>query len=218
MALSSSTRAETTADHLRQAIREGRYISGERLLEMGLAQELGVSQNTIRDALYLLESEGWVVKQARHGVYVRAFTKGEAEELYALVAAVEGLALRWAMNGLSKSGVTSLRRLTSEARKQALTGDRRGATDTLFSLHRLIATLGGKSQTIDLLQTLYNRVYLLEILREMRAPRSLHAHQAQIILYEKLVSLMERGQVDSAHQLLHYLLMDDCDTLLPLLG
>lgn len=193
-------------------------MGGERLIEQTLAGQLNVSQNTVRDALRILEGEGWVVKTSRHGVYVRSFNPAEAEELYTLWAAVEGLALRWAMESISKAALGHLRRLIQDARKLALTGDSRGAMETLFSLHGAIVSLSGRAQTMELLASLHNRVRLLEVVRQMRAPRSPHAHQTQIILYEKLISLMEAGDAEAAQQLHHYLIMDDAATLLPLLG
>ena len=193
-------------------------MGGERLIEQTLAGQMSVSQNTIRDALSILEGEGWVVKTARHGVYVRSFNRAEAEELYMLWAAVEGLALRWVIESLSKNALGHLRRLIQDARKQALMGESQGATETLFTLHASISSLSGRAQTMELLTSLLNRVRLLEIVRQMRAPRSAHAHQTQIILYEKLVSLMENGDAEAAIQLHTYLVMDDCATLLPLLS
>src|SRR5689334_8432794 len=137
----SATRAETTADYLRQAIKDGHHMGGERLIEQTLAGQMNVSQNTIRDALRILEGEGWVVKTARHGVYVRSFNPAEAEEVYTLWAAVEGLALRWAMDSLTRNALGHLRRLIQDARHQALMGNFRDATESLFALHAAIAAL-----------------------------------------------------------------------------
>src|SRR5688572_1641240 len=114
--LTSATRVETVAERLRSAIKNGHFMGGERLIEQTLANQMGVSQNTIRDALRILEGEGWVIKTARYGVHVRSFNRREAEELYTLWAAVETLALRWAMETITKGEVGSLRRLIQEAR------------------------------------------------------------------------------------------------------
>jgi DNA-binding GntR family transcriptional regulator len=215
---STATRAETVADKVRAAIKRGLYMGGERLIEQNLATQMNVSQNTIRDALRILEGEGWVFKTARYGVHVRSFTALEAEELYTLWAAVESLALRWAIQSLSKSGLGQLRRLVQDARKQALLGDTEAATEILFALHKAIGELSGRPQTVELLATLHNRAYLLEIVRRNRAPRSLHAYQAQIIFYEKLLSLMEAGDTDAAHELLAYLIHSDGEALKALLS
>jgi DNA-binding GntR family transcriptional regulator len=215
--VTSATRVETVADRLRRAIKNGNYMGGERLIEQTLATQMGVSQNTIRDALRILEAEGWVVKNARHGVYVRSFCRREAEELYSLWAAVETLALRWAIEGLSKAEVGGLRRLLQDARKQGLVGDTDAATETLFQLHTMIGELSDRAQTAELLRTLHNRAYLLELIRRARSPRSLHSHQQQIILYEKLVSLMDVGDNEAAEELLEYLIVSECEAVLPLL-
>lgn len=216
--MTSATRAAALADQLRDAIRSGVYVCGERLVELTLSQRMNVSQNTVRDALYILQDEGWVVKQARRGVFVRAFSPEEATEVYALWAAVEGLALRWAVESLTKGGLNGLQRILKQARNLALTGDVRRSTEALLLLHANIGALAGRPQTADLLARLRNQVHLLETVRHMRAPRSQHAQSAQIILYEKLVSLMAAGAADDAQQLLEYLIKTDCETLLPALN
>jgi len=214
---SVATRAEKVADQIRQAIRVGAYVSGQRLLELTLARRLKVSQNTIRDALRLLEGEGWVVKRARHGVYVRSFTRSEAQEIYALWQVIEGLALKWVMSSATKKDIAQLRRVMQAARRDMLAGELEESTEVIFKFHRLIAELCGKPQTAELLANLHNRVHLLEMFRQMRAPRSLHAHEARLLLYEKLLTLIEFSHFSDAEALLAYLIQSDCDTLLPLL-
>ena len=212
-----STRAAVVADGLRRAILRGEYVCGDRLVELTLSQRLGVSQNTVRDALHILEAEGWVVKHARRGAHVRAFTPDEAEEVYALWAAVEGLALHWAMASLTRKDAQALSRLVQQARNLALTGDLRAASDQLLSLHAVIGQRCGRPQTTALLARLLNQIHLLETLRQMWAPRSLHAQQTQILLYEKWVSLILAGDADAAEQVLRYLIHADGESLAALL-
>jgi DNA-binding GntR family transcriptional regulator len=218
MAASTTTRAESVAQALREAIRRGDYLSGERLVELSLAMQMNVSQNTVRDALRILEGEGWVVKHPRRGSHVRAFTAEEAQELYALWSTVECLALRWVMDSLNKNTLNQLRRLLRQAHQYALTGHVWGAVEALFALHRALSEASGKHETALLLENLHNRVYLLEILRHQRAPRSPRIQETEIILYEKLISIIEKGDKNAAQNLLEFLIMDSCMTLLPLLA
>ncbi len=212
-----ATRAETVAEQIRQAIRAGAYVSGQRLVELTLAAKLNVSQNTVRDGLRLLETAGWVVKHARHGVYVRSFTRDEVTELYALWQAVESLALRWVMKTATRKDLNQLTRIIQTARKDMLEGELEESNEAIFDFHSLIGKLSGKVQTVEILESLHNRIYLLEIVRQMRAPRSLHSQEARLLLYEKLVSLMSVSHFDDARELLEYLIQTDCDSLLPLL-
>ena len=211
-----ATRAETVAEQIRQAIRAGAYGSGQRLVELNLAAKLNVSQNTVRDALRLLETAGWVVKHARHGVYVRSFSRDEIIELYALWQAVEGLALRWTMKVATRKDFMQLTRITQTARRDMLEGELEESSEAIFEFHNLIGRLCGKAQTSEILASLHNRIYLLEIMRQMRSPRSLHSHEERLLLYEKLVSLMEVSHFDEAQALLEFLIQRDCDSLLPL--
>ncbi len=212
-----ATRAETVAEQIRQAIRVGAYVSGQRLVELTLAAKLNVSQNTVRDALRLLETNGWVVKHARHGVYVRSFTRDEAAELYALWQVIEALALRWVMKIAKKKDLNQLSGIIQTARKDMLDGHIEESTEAIFDFHTLISKICGKTQTAEMLTSLHNRIYLLEIIRQMRAPRSLHTQEARLLLYDKLVSLIAMSQFDDAQALLAYLIQSDCDSLLLLL-
>jgi DNA-binding GntR family transcriptional regulator len=217
-ATQSATRAEVIAAVIRRAIQGGEYVSGERLVELTLAQKFSVSQNTVRDALRILEGEGWVVKHARRGAYVRSYTADEAAELYVLWATLEGLAVRWIIEVLTRTDLNRLRQLLAQAQLQVERGDVRGSIETLFTFHETIGHLCGKPQTANLLHTLHNQVRLLETLRQMRAPRNLPQQRAQITAYQGMLAAMEGGDADVAQQIAHDLIGVDCSTLLPLLA
>ena len=104
----TSTLSQIVADVLRQSLQDGVYKCGERMVELTIADELNVSQNTVRDALRILEQQGWVHKRPRHGVYVRQFSISQAEELYALRSALEQLALKWALSTDDEAGIGGL--------------------------------------------------------------------------------------------------------------
>jgi DNA-binding GntR family transcriptional regulator len=192
-------------------------VSGERLVELTLAQEFNVSQNTVRDSLRILEGEGWVVKHARRGVYVRSYTADEAAELYTLWATLEGLAVGWAVERLTRGDIARLRQLLAQARLNLQRGDVRGSTEMLFGFHEAIWHIPDKQQTNTLLHMLYNQVRLLETLRQMRIPRNLPQQAAQISACEQAIVTMEAGNASATQQIIHDLIMADCATLLPLL-
>ena len=150
-----STLAESVAAALRHAILHGAYSCGERLVELTIAREMNVSQNTVRDALRLLEQDGLVVKRARYGTHIRTFSPEEITETYALWAAIEGLALRWALAHLTPDRIARLRELLKS------TAGSRFSRKPL-SIPRGAGRDGGRPQTADLLNHLHNRARLLE--------------------------------------------------------
>jgi DNA-binding GntR family transcriptional regulator len=196
------TRAEAVAGSLRESILSGRFLSGERLIEIKLAQKFEVSQNTVRDALRILEQEGWVVKTPRYGVHVRAISAADAAEVCALIAGVEALALTWAMEQNHKALRAELAPLVAAARKSAYGGDRPQAFEQLLSFHHHIGAASGKPLTEQLLDTLYNQIRLLEALRRARAPRSARELGALIDAHETLLRLIDAGNADAACQFL----------------
>lgn len=197
-----STLAESTASAIRNEIRQSTYLSGERLVELTLARALEVSQNTVRDALRILEQEGWVVKHARHGVYVRQFTMQEAVEVYALLQTVEPLALAWAIDALTRAALDDLTRLVDTAQRCAQREDREGAIEALLQFHEHIGQIAGRTMTAQLMEQLYNRIRLLEAIRQRQAPVNLRDLQAHITRHERLLAAIKAGDRERAQTLL----------------
>lgn len=66
---------------LRTRIISGAYCPGERITEQSLAEEFGISRIPVREALRVLEAQGYVRIQPQHGTFVRAIDRVEAELL-----------------------------------------------------------------------------------------------------------------------------------------
>lgn len=177
---------------------------------------MNVSQNTIRDALYMLEQQGLVVKHARRGVYVRAYSAAEAEEVYALWGAIEGMVLAWVLPRLEREAHKRLADLIDEARRRVRVGDL-AVEGVLLAFHQVIASHIDRPQTANLLASLHNQLHLLERIREMRAPRNTALREAQLEAYTRLLQAIRQGDVPTAQAHLHDYIRVECDSLLPLL-
>lgn len=81
------------AEALREAIVEGRLAAGERVKEVPLAAQMGVSRGPIRDALRLLCEQGLVEIQPNRGAVIPAIAAADVLEVYAMRAALGSLAL-----------------------------------------------------------------------------------------------------------------------------
>ncbi len=141
--ISGPTLAESVAAAIRAGILDGKYLSGERLIELNLAKTMGVSQITVRDALRILEQEGWVTKNPRRGVYVRSFTSDAAEEVYALIRTFEGLAMEWVFDKYTRQmGPISMPSSTRPAntRKKTSAAKRSTSCSTSTTIWRVLST------------------------------------------------------------------------------
>ncbi|MCR5757613.1 MAG: GntR family transcriptional regulator [Selenomonas sp.] len=92
---------EVVCESLREAIRNGVLRPGERVMEIQLAEELGVSRTPVREALRKLELEGYVVMMPRRGTYVASMSIRDINEIFEIRTALESLS-----NGLAADHIT----------------------------------------------------------------------------------------------------------------
>lgn len=94
---------------LRQRILDGKYKTGDSLIETRLAEELGVSRTPIREAIRQLELEGLVESIPNKGVIVKGITEQDIEDIYTIRRVLEGLAARWAVEKITDSELEKLK-------------------------------------------------------------------------------------------------------------
>ncbi|MBT9135513.1 MAG: HTH-type transcriptional repressor RspR [Firmicutes bacterium] len=97
-------------EHLREAIVAGRLRPGERLMEVQLAEEMGVSRTPVREAIRKLELEGLVVMITRRGAYVSDLSVKDIAETFEIRAALESLAAGLAAERITPEGLEQLER------------------------------------------------------------------------------------------------------------
>ena len=83
---------EIVFESMREAIISGVLEPGERLMEIQLAEEMGVSRTPVREAIRKLELEGFVVMIPRKGAYVAGVSHKDVADVFEIRAALEGLA------------------------------------------------------------------------------------------------------------------------------
>ncbi|TDF93235.1 GntR family transcriptional regulator [Paenibacillus piri] len=100
--------------YIKQAIVQGVYKSGERIIERELADQLNVSRTPIREALFRLESQGFVKTLPRKGVVVSKLSPEEIIEIFTILAALESLAMKMAAQKAEPSHREELKRMIEE--------------------------------------------------------------------------------------------------------
>jgi DNA-binding GntR family transcriptional regulator len=154
------------AMELRNRIVDGRLPAGERINEVHLALELGVSRTPLREALARLANEGALRSVPRIGYYVEPLTLEEFEQVYSIRPLLDPEALRLA--GLPSSDrMARLRELNDQM-------ERARATDTIIGLDddwhlELIAACPNKV-LVDLIRQFMRRTrrYEIALLRERK--------------------------------------------------
>lgn len=123
---------------IRNAILFGQLPVGERLMEVEIAEQMGVSRGPVREALQQLEREGLVLSYAHRGTVVTAVDEDEVDVLYHLRAELEGFAVQSLMQRGAAPFVDPLQRLVDAMRVAAQAEQLADLAEKDLEFHRLI--------------------------------------------------------------------------------
>jgi len=104
-------------DFLKSSIIQGKLKPGEKLNEVELGQHLGISRTPIRETLLRLENEGFVSIDPGRGAIVAKHSRKDLEEIYPIVAVLEGLAAALATPHLSRSDLAKMRKCNKQMKE-----------------------------------------------------------------------------------------------------
>jgi GntR family transcriptional regulator of vanillate catabolism len=138
---------EVTA-RLREMIISGKLPPGRQLLQIELADQLGVSRTPLREAFRVLESDGLVRVSNRNGtIEVVTYQPDDLREMYEIREVIDGLAARLAARqGLSKEAQAEFTRLLAEMRKSSRPYNPRRRTESHAAFHSLVIECSGNNR------------------------------------------------------------------------
>ncbi|MCM3115568.1 GntR family transcriptional regulator [Neobacillus sp. MER 74] len=93
---------EHAYNYLKEMILDGELKAGDRLIERELAGKLGISRTPIREAMFRLESQGFVKTVPRKGVVVSNISENEVIEVFTILSSLEVLAVKLAAGRMDK--------------------------------------------------------------------------------------------------------------------
>ncbi len=166
---------------LRDAIRSGRFVPGQRLLERELVEQMGVSRTPIREALRKLELEGLVTTVPYKGPVVTTPTLEDAQALYEVRAALEGHAVALFTMRADDTAIERLRGHLEQAERALAQGRIQGVLGANNAFHDEIAVGCGNALLQSMLANLRDRIVLprVESLSHPgRPPHSIAEHRA----------------------------------------
>lgn len=140
------TIAEAAAQRVREAILSGVYRQGQRLSDSRLAEELGVSRGSTREALKILQAQGFLVQKAHRGAYVRSPSAGDIRGLCELRVALESHAARLLAARHSEGDLSVLRDLVNQFDRAAAADDQVAASELDKAFHESMCRLCGDAR------------------------------------------------------------------------
>ena len=176
--LGSKTAVEhQVAEILREKIIVGVIARGQKLKQAEIAAMLGVSITPVREALRLLEAQGYVSVSAHRGAVVAPFLIEDAEELYQLRLMLETRLTMAAAGRLDAAGLDALKALNHDFLVAVGSGSAAALREKNFRFHFRLYEYADQPQTIDFVRVLWAK-YPLDLLTHVpgRPPRVFKEH------------------------------------------
>ena len=168
---------------LRQAILRGELKPGERLMEIQLANKLGVSRTPIREAIRKLELEGLVLMIPRKGAEVAEITEKSLRDVLEVRRALEELAVQLACEKITKEEIRELERVAKEFQQVVKSSDITEIAEVDVCFHDIIYTATDNQKLIQLLNNLREQMYRYRVeylKRDGVFPQLIAEHEAII--------------------------------------
>ncbi|WP_078516662.1 GntR family transcriptional regulator [Streptomyces sp. HGB0020] len=174
--------AELAYYRLRERLLEGRHPAGEKIIELALCEELGMSRTPVREAIRRLQSEGILTPTGR-GVVVSSLSDDDMRHAMQLQGTLEALAARLAAAAqrdglLSPAHLRELRAASARVEQVAARQDLRAAWRANLDFHMLLARFSGNPLLVEALDRIWVRFAVVShgnISARTAMPRPSHA-------------------------------------------
>jgi DNA-binding GntR family transcriptional regulator len=192
--LDRASTARRVADVLRDHVTEGDLAPGTRLSEEDLAQALGVSRNTLREAFRLLAHERLLVHEFNRGVFVRRLTGDDVRDLYRMRRILECGAIRLAgRSGAAEDPdrVLAVRAAVEAGERAADDGRWRDVGTANMQFHQALCALAESPRADEVMRHLTAELRL--VFHVMARPRTFH--ERYLRLNRRLLELLAAGDL-----------------------
>ena len=181
---------------LRSAIITGELSPGERLMEIKLANELGVSRTPVREALRKLEREGLVITTARKGAEVAPINEKDLKEVLEIRKSLESLACQIASQKITPAQTEELAAMNSLIAQAIEANDTESITQVDIEFHEIIYTVTENQRLIDMLHQLKEHIlrYRLQYIKDMKNKKNI------VDEHNKIISALENHNARSARR------------------
>lgn len=171
---------------LRQAILTGELKPGERLMEIHLANKLGVSRTPIREAIRKLELEGLVIMIPRRGAEVAQITEKSMKDVLEVRKALDVFSVELACERITKEELVRLKEACDRFEEATKTKDTKIIAQADVALHDIIVEATGNKRLMQLVNNLAEQMYRyrFEYIRDVKGHEKLVEEHR--VIYESI--------------------------------
>jgi DNA-binding GntR family transcriptional regulator len=150
---------EMVFESLREAINLGRLRPGERLMEIQLAEEMGVSRTPVREAIRKLELEGFVAMVPRKGAYVAGISVKDIVDVFEIRSSLEALAAGLAAERITDEEMELLERSLVEISEFSTDENIKAIVDGDINFHDIIYKASRNQRLVQIITHLQEQIH-----------------------------------------------------------
>ncbi|HXG63656.1 MAG TPA: GntR family transcriptional regulator [Blastocatellia bacterium] len=162
---------------MREAILSGSIESGEAIVESRVAQQLGVGQPLVREALIELEHQGFVQRVPYRGTYVTKLSADDVEQIFRLRVEMEALATEWAKQNATAEDVAALKNFAEAMKQAGKKLDLPKFYENDLAFHRKIWQMSGNKYLTEALERVVIPLFAFFLMKKTREVKS-YVHSA----------------------------------------
>jgi DNA-binding GntR family transcriptional regulator len=186
---------------LRQAILKGELAPGERLMEVSLAQKLGVSRTPVREAIRKLELEGLVLMIPRRGAEVARISEKNLRDVLEVRRGLEDLTMELACQRISESQIVELKKANVNFENSLTSNDVTMIAEADERFHEIIYKATGNDKLVQVINNIKEQMYRyrLEYIKDSAKRQKLVAEHKAIVAALEQRSLKDAQDRMRAH-------------------
>lgn len=185
------TKQDQVADILRERVIAGVYARGTKLKQSEIAEELGVSITPVREALHILEAEGYISGLSHRGLLVPQFDPAETQEIFDLRLMLERDLTAFALPNVTPQHLEEMKGFQRVVSELTRGRDRLATRTANFRFHFRLYELADRPQTLKFVRVLWAKYPF--IYQELGGRRMRHIEE-----HERFLACVEAGDRDGA--------------------
>ena len=188
---------ELVCEHIREAIINGTFAPGERLMEIQMADEMGVSRTPVREAIRKLEMEGFVVMIPRRGTYVSNMSIKDINDVYEIRISLDTLAAGLAAERISDEELEELQRLLVKVGAAIEKNDMAKVVEADIEFHDVLYKASRNERLRNIINNLREQITVIRGV-SMRYPGRLKDTQDE---HRRLVECISARNVEKSQEM-----------------
>ncbi|MDQ2086047.1 GntR family transcriptional regulator [Herbivorax sp. ANBcel31] len=185
---------EVIFNTLREAIISGELKPGERLMEVKLAEKMGVSRTPVREAIRKLELEGLVEMFPRKGAHVAKLSVKNIMDVLEVRASLDGLATSLAAERIKDEEIKNLGHILSQFESYAKKDNLQGTIKKDVEFHDLIYGASGNDKLIQIVCKLREQIHRFRVIYL----KDYSSHKALVKEHEDIYEAISKRDRDKA--------------------